>query len=117
MVKLSIKPKAKPKAKANLKWKLRLYIAGQTPNCIAAFANIKKICEEYLKHEYTLEVVDLLKKPSLARDHQILAIPTLVKKIPQPLRKIIGDLSNKENVIVGLDLHPVASKKRTRKSR
>lgn len=111
------KLKSKANSKSKRKWKLRLYVAGQTANCIAAFANIKKICEEYLASEYSLEVIDLLEKPNLARDHQILAIPTLVKKIPSPLRKVIGDLSNKEKVIVGLDLHPIASGKRTRKTR
>ena len=83
---------------------LRLYIAGQTPKSIAALANLKKICEEYLKGRYQLQVVDLLKSPQLARGDQILAIPTLVRKLPLPLRRIIGDLSNTERVLVGLDL-------------
>jgi circadian clock protein KaiB len=87
-------------------WNLRLYIAGQTPKSIAAFANLKQICEEHLKGKYTIEVVDLLENPKLAKGDQILAIPTLVRKLPPPIRKIIGDLSNTERVIVGLDMYP-----------
>ncbi len=85
-------------------WQLRLYVAGQTPKSIAAFANLKKICEDHLKGRYTIEVVDLLQNPKLAKGDQILAIPTLVRKLPPPLRKIIGDLSNTERVLVGLNL-------------
>jgi circadian clock protein KaiB len=87
-------------------WHLRLYVAGQTPKSLAAFANLKKICEEHLKGRYTIEVVDLLDSPKLAKGDQILAIPTLVRKLPPPLRKIIGDLSNTERVLVGLNLFP-----------
>ncbi len=87
-------------------WNLRLYVAGQTPRSVAAFANLKKLCEEHLVGQYHIEVVDLLKDPKLARDDQIVAVPTLVRKLPQPLRKIIGDLSNTERVLVGLDLRP-----------
>ncbi len=87
-------------------WHLRLYVAGQTPKSLTAFANLKAICEEHLQGKYTIEVVDLLENPQLARGDQILAIPTLVRKLPQPLRKIIGDLSNTERVLVGLDLIP-----------
>ncbi len=87
-------------------WNLRLYVAGQTPKSIAAFANLKKICEEHLKGRYSIEVVDLLKNPKLAKGDQILAIPTLVRRLPPPLRKIIGDLSNTERVLVGLNLYP-----------
>ena len=87
-------------------WNLRLYVAGQTPKSIAAFANLKKICEEHLTGEYNIEVIDLLENPRLAKGDQILAIPTLVRKLPQPLKKIIGDLSNTERVLVGLDLYP-----------
>jgi len=83
---------------------LRLYIAGQTPKSVAALANLKKICEEHLAGRYTLQVVDLLENPQLARGDQILAIPTLVRKLPMPMRRIIGDLSNTERVLVGLDL-------------
>ena len=91
------------------RFELRLYVAGQTPKSIAAFNNLKKICEEHLAGKYTIEVIDLLKNPQLARGDQILAIPTLVRKLPQPLRKIIGDLSNTERVLVGLDLRPAKS--------
>ena len=85
-------------------YQLRLYVAGQTPKSVKAFANLKKICEEHLKGRYTIEVIDLVKNPKLAGGDQILAIPTLVRKLPQPIKKIIGDLSNKERVLVGLDL-------------
>lgn len=87
-------------------WNLRLYIAGQTPRAIAALENLKRICEVHLAGKYTLEVIDLLKNPQLARGDQILAVPTLVRKLPEPVRKIIGDLSNEERVLVGLDLRP-----------
>ncbi|MDH2901619.1 MAG: circadian clock protein KaiB [archaeon] len=83
---------------------LRLYVAGQTPNSVRAFANLKRICEEHLKGKYSIEVIDLLKTPQLAAGDQILAIPTLVRKLPEPLKKIIGNLSNTERVLVGLDL-------------
>jgi circadian clock protein KaiB len=83
---------------------LRLYVAGQTPKSLQAFANLKKICEEHLKGRYQIEIIDLIENPQLAKGDQILAIPTLVRKIPEPLRKIIGDLSNTERVLVGLDL-------------
>ena len=83
---------------------LRLYVAGQTPRCIAAFANLKEICETHLAGRYRIEVIDLLLNPQLAAGDQILAIPTLVRKLPEPVRKIIGDLSNTERVLVGLDL-------------
>ena len=84
--------------------KLRLYVAGQTPKSLAAIANLKKICAEYSVEKYQLEVIDLVKNPALARDHQILAIPTLVRSLPVPIRKIIGDLSDTERVVVGLDI-------------
>ena len=83
---------------------LKLYVAGQTPKSITAFANLEKICEEHMKGKYRIEIVDLLKNPQLAKGDQILAIPTLVRKLPVPIRKIIGDLSNTERVLVGLDL-------------
>ena len=88
------------------RWNLRLYVAGQTPRSTSAFQNLKNICEEYLKGQYHIEVVDLMENPTLARGDQILAIPTLVRKLPQPIRKIIGDLSNTERVLVGLDIKP-----------
>jgi circadian clock protein KaiB len=94
---------AKPKGDT---WELRLYVAGQTPKSLAAFANLKKICEEHLKGKYHIEVVDLLKNPQLASGDQILALPTLVRKLPPPIKKIIGDLSNTLRVLVGLDLRP-----------
>ncbi|MGH9377644.1 MAG: circadian clock KaiB family protein [Terriglobia bacterium] len=84
---------------------LRLYVAGQTPKSLSALSNLKKICKDHLQGEYTVEVIDLIKSPQLARGHQIVAIPTLVRNLPQPIRKIIGDLSNTERVLVGLDLH------------
>ena len=87
-------------------WELRLYIAGQTPRSMRAFDNLAKICKEHLDGRYKIEVIDLLKNPQLARGDQILAIPTLVKKIPKPLRKVIGDLSDHERALVGLDLRP-----------
>jgi circadian clock protein KaiB len=85
-------------------WNLRLYVAGQTPKSLAAFANLKKLCEAYLAGKYHIEIIDLIKDPSLAGEDQILAIPTLVRKLPEPIRKIIGDLSNTDRVLVGLDL-------------
>src|ERR1700674_272479 len=92
----------KPKA-----WKLRLYVAGQTPKSIRAFANLKVLCEEHLKGRYQIEVIDLRENPQLARDDQIVAIPTLVRRLPLPLRTIIGDLSNSVRLLVGLDLRKV----------
>jgi circadian clock protein KaiB len=83
-----------------------LYVAGQTPKCVMAFANLKQICEEHLAGEYRIEVIDLLEHPQLASGDQIIAIPTLVRKLPEPIRKIIGDLSNTERVLVGLDIQP-----------
>ena len=85
---------------------LRLYVAGQTPKCMRAFANLKRFCEEYLAGRYHIEMVDLLQNPQLARGDQILAVPTLVRRLPEPIKKIIGDLSNTERVLVGLDLRP-----------
>lgn len=85
-------------------WELRLYIAGQTTKSVAALANLKRYCEQHLAGRYTLDVIDLLRNPQLAEGDQILAIPTLVRKVPVPIRKIIGDLSNEERVLVGLDI-------------
>ena len=98
--------KLKPVQQEIDKWILRLYVAGHTPKSVTAFNNLKKICEERLKNQYKIEVIDLLENPQLSREHQILAIPTLVRKLPVPVRKIIGDLSNTERVLVGLDLKP-----------
>ena len=97
--KQDVKPRGSKKT-----WELRLYVAGQTPKSLAAFANLKKICEEHLAGQYEIEVIDLLKEPQLASGDQILAIPTLVRKLPSPIRKIIGDLSNTERALVGLNL-------------
>ena len=92
--------------RAITKWELRLYVAGQTPKSLQAFANLRRICEEHLAGEYHIEIVDLQKNPQLAKGDQILALPTLVRKLPEPVRKIIGDLSNTERVLIGLDLRP-----------
>jgi circadian clock protein KaiB len=88
-------------------WQLLLYIAGQTPKSIKALENIKKYAEEYLAGKYSIEIIDLLKNPQLAEGDQILAVPTLVRKFPEPIRKIIGDLSNEERVLVGLNIKPL----------
>jgi circadian clock protein KaiB len=90
------------------KWQLRLYIAGQTPKSVTALRNLKHYCETHLKGEYSIEVIDLLVQPQLAEGDQIFAIPTLVRKVPEPIRKIIGDLSNEEKVLVGLNIVPIA---------
>ena len=97
------KKKAKPRVKP---WRLRLYVAGQTPKSVAALKNLRQLCEEHLAGQYEIEVVDLLENPQLAAGDQILAVPTLVRKLPEPIKKIIGDLSNSERVLVGLDLRP-----------
>ena len=93
-------------APASEKWELRLYTAGQTPKSILAFNNLKRICETHLAGRYHIEVIDLMVNPRLAKDDQIVAIPTLVRKLPNPIRKIIGDLSDVERTLVGLDLRP-----------
>ena len=98
--------KEKQKGGANDKWVLRLYVAGQTPKALTAFANLTKICEEQLKGKYSIEVIDLLENPQKGAADQIFALPTLVRKLPVPVRKIIGDLSNTERVLIGLDLLP-----------
>jgi circadian clock protein KaiB len=88
-------------------WQLRLYVAGQTPKSVLALKNINKYCKEHLEGQYSIEIVDLLKNPQLAEGDQIFAIPTLVRKVPEPIRKIIGDLSNEEKVLVGLNIRPL----------
>jgi circadian clock protein KaiB len=88
-------------------WKLRLYVAGQTPTSVRAFDNLKALCEEHLKGRYRIELIDLKKNPQLARGDQIVAIPTLVRRLPLPLRTVIGDLSNSVRLLVGLDLRKV----------
>ena len=102
MAKAAKNAKIKPE-----RWELRLYIAGKTPKSMAALENLKKYCELHLPGVYSLEVIDLLVQPQLAAGDQILAIPTLVRKFPEPIRKIIGDLSNEEKVLVGLNIKPV----------
>jgi circadian clock protein KaiB len=98
------KPAAKKAAPA--KYNFRLYVAGKTPHSMAAISNLKKLCAEHLQGQFSIEVVDLVKKPALARDHQIIALPTLVRQLPIPIRKIIGNLSNLEQVLVVLDVKP-----------
>ena len=100
----STKPKSAPRTAESDRYVLRLYVAGQTPKSVHAIANIKKICEENLKGRYELEVIDLYQQPQLAQGEQIIALPTLIRKLPPPLRRIIGDMSNTERVLVGLDL-------------
>jgi len=97
--------KSPKRPKADI-WELRLYIAGQTPNSVAAIANLRKICEDRLQGRYRIEIIDLLEKPQLARGDQIIAIPTLVRKLPAPMKRIIGNLSIAERALVGLDLQP-----------
>lgn len=96
-------PKRSKTPKAEI-WNLRLYVAGQTPKSLSAFANLQRLCEEHLKGRYNIEVIDLVNNPKLAQGDQILAIPTLVRKIPEPMKKIIGDLSNTERFLIGFDL-------------
>ena len=90
-----------------VQYELRLYVAGQTAKSLTAFANLKRICESHLNGEYRIEVIDLIKAPQLAAGDQIFAVPTLVRRLPEPIKKIIGDLSNEERVLVGLDIQPV----------
>ncbi len=108
---IGLKQLSKKKApKRDDVWELRLYVAGQTPRSLAAFANLKKICEEHLADRYSIEVVDLLKHPQLAAGDQILAIPTLVRKLPEPIRKIVGDLRDTDRALVGLQIRPAIPK-------
>lgn len=102
-----LKSVIRPNKPKEEKWQLRLYIAGNTPKSTTALVNLKKYCEQHLNNQYELEVIDLLINPQLAAGDQILAIPTLVRKVPVPVRKIIGDLSNEEKILVGLDLRPI----------
>jgi circadian clock protein KaiB len=98
-----VAPEAWPQA-GEERWELRLYVAGQTARCVEAFSHLRRICDEHLEGRYSIEVIDLLKNPTLAAGDQIIAIPTLVRKLPRPMKKIIGDLSNTERVLVGLNL-------------
>ena len=95
-----------PRRSSRALWELRLYVAGMTPTSIRAFENLKKLCEEHLHGIYSIQVIDLLERPMLARGDQIIAVPTLVRRLPTPVKKIIGDLSNTERVLVGLDVRP-----------
>ena len=97
---------ATPSSPSPESWNLRLYVAGMTPRAVAAFDNLKKLCELHLAGRYEIEVIDLLENPKLAAGDQIVAVPTMVRKLPPPMKKIIGDLSNEERVLVGLDLRP-----------
>jgi circadian clock protein KaiB len=101
---MAIRSKSKPRIAEDGTWNLRLYVAGQSPKSLRAFTNLKKICEQHLKGKYTIEIIDLLKNPQLAAGHQIIAIPTLVRQLPVPIKAIIGDLSDEERTLVGLDL-------------
>jgi len=96
-----------PEAASEEHWNLRLYVAGETSKCVQAFEHLKLICEEHLQGRYTIEVIDLLKNPTLASGDQIIAIPTLVRQLPPPVKKIIGDLTNTERVVVGLNIVPI----------
>ena len=102
----AVRKKVAGRTQAEAQFELRLYVAGQTSRSLAAFANLKKICDEHLAGRYRIEVVDLIKNPQLAQGDQILAIPTLVRKLPEPIKKIIGDLSDTLRVLVGLDIRP-----------
>ncbi len=102
------RPTAAPRRQAEKRtWFLRLYVAGQTPKSLTAFANLKRLCEEHLPNRYSIEVIDLTRRPQLAHADQVVALPTLVRKIPEPIKRIIGDLSNLEQVIVGMDLKTI----------
>jgi circadian clock protein KaiB len=98
--------KKRQRKRQMMAWELRLYVAGTTPKSVAAFSNLKEICETHLGGKYRIEIVDLVRNPQLARGDQIVAVPTLVRRLPHPVKKIIGDLSNTERVLVGLDLKP-----------
>jgi circadian clock protein KaiB len=103
---VSAKHGADGKKSANEEWVLRLYVAGSSPKSLAAFDNLKRLCEEHLAGRYRIDVIDLVANPRLARDHQIVAIPTLIRNLPDPIRRIIGDLSDTERTLVGLQLKP-----------
>jgi circadian clock protein KaiB len=100
----SAKPSVAAKNDAPETWNLRLYVAGQTPKSLAAFSNLKRLCEQHLAGRYQIEVIDLVKQPQLAQNDQIVALPTLVRKLPEPIKRVIGDLSNFERVVISLDL-------------
>jgi circadian clock protein KaiB len=106
MITLTEQPSGDDGAPDSETWALRLYVAGTTPKAVTAFANLKRICENNLAGRYTIEIIDLLENPALAEGDQILAVPTLVRKLPEPMKRIIGDLSNEARVLVGLDIRP-----------
>ena len=103
----TVKPPKTSASPVRPEYELRLYVAGQTPKSVTAFSNLKRLCETHVAGQYRIEVIDLLKTPQLAAGDQILAVPTLVRRLPEPIKKIIGDLSNEERVLVGLDIQPV----------
>lgn len=107
MPKKTTRPKSKSKPPDGDRIELRLYVAGHTSRSIAALSNLKRLCQEHAPGRFKIEIIDLLKKPQLASGDQILAVPTLVRRLPQPMRKIIGDLSNKEKLLIGLDMQPI----------
>jgi circadian clock protein KaiB len=102
-------PARTPRPPAARRWTLRLYVAGQTPRSLTAFSNLKRLCEEHIAGHYQIEVIDLMKDPELAQRDQIMAIPTLVRKLPAPIKRVIGDLSNAQRVMIGIDLEPAKS--------
>jgi len=106
----AVKKKPAPKRKKQEFWRLKLYIAGHTPNSVAAIANLRRICEDRLHGRYKIEIIDLLERPQLARGDQIVAVPAIVRKLPSPVKKIIGNLSIEERALVGLDLQPAKPK-------
>jgi circadian clock protein KaiB len=104
------KPGASAKSPVPVSWNLRLYVAGQTPKSLTAFANLKRLCEQHLAGRYQIEIVDLVKHPQLAQNDQIVALPTLVRKLPEPIKRVIGDLSNLERVMIGMDIQSIPLK-------
>lgn len=114
MIKSKSKPSprrhpARPAAKKTSPWELRLYVAGQTPKSLTAFSNLKQICEQHLTGRYRIEVIDLSKNPALAQRDQIVALPTLIRQLPMPIRRVVGDLSNIERVLIGMELRPAGT--------
>ena len=111
----AVKARVKPRsiaAKRPMEWELRLYVAGQSPQSLAAFTNLKALCEAHVSGRYRIEIVDLLKTPQLSREDQIVAVPTVVRKLPPPMKKVIGNLSNIERALVGLQLRPASNRSR-----
>lgn len=104
-----VKLSSRRRAAAPKQWTLRLYVAGQTPRSLAAFSNLKRLCEEHIAGRYRIEVIDLMKDPALGQHDQIIAIPTLVRKLPEPIKRVIGDLSDIQRVMIGIELAPAKS--------